>query len=256
MTPLDHPALPTTAAALAETARACRRAGAAMIHLHVRDRAGLHVLDPDLYREAIAAVKNATANEMVIQITTESVGRYAPSRQMAVVRAVRPSAVSLAAREFCLDAASVEAFAAFVAETVEAGAAVQVIIYDAGELARFEALAGSGLFDLAALSLLYVCGVYGGRAACVADVTGLLPRRAEWRDVMVCAFGAAETAVVAAAARLGADVRIGFENNLRLPGGELAPDNAALVAATVRALEGEDLALGDGEALARRWGLR
>lgn len=254
--PADHPALPTTAAALAETARACRRAGAAMIHLHVRDRAGRHVLDADLYREAIAAVKNSVGDDMVAQITTESVGLYSPAEQMAVVRAVRPAAVSLAPRELCPDLASAEVFAAFIAETLEAGAAAQIIVYDAAELRRFEALAAGGLFDLAALSLLYVCGSNGGRLASVGDLAGLTLRAAPWRDVMVCAFGAAETTVVAAAARLGADVRVGFENNLHLPDGRLAPDNAALVAAAAEALRDAGFEIGAGEALARRWGRR
>jgi 3-keto-5-aminohexanoate cleavage enzyme len=72
---------------------------------------------------------------------------------------------------------------------------------------------------------------------------------------MVCAFGRAEAAVAAAAAQLGADIRIGFENNLHLPDGRLAPDNAALVGAAVEALRGAGLEIGTGEALARRWGL-
>ncbi len=252
----DHPALPTTAAALAEAALDCCRAGAAMIHLHVRDGAGDHALDADLYRSAIAAVRGAVGDNLVIQITTESLGRYAPAAQMAVVRAVGPPAASLAAREFCFDPAGLEEFAGFVAETTSAGVAVQIIIYDAAELARFEALAQRGLFDLSALSLLFVCGSYRGRAAGFDDVSALFSRSpSSWRDVMVCAFGKSETAVVAAAARLGADVRVGFENNFHLPDGSLAPTNGALVAAAAQALTGAGLEIGTAGNLARRWGL-
>ena len=46
----------------------------------------------------------------------------------------------------------------------------------------------------------------------------------------MCAFGAAEHACGAAAAALGGHVRVGFENNLLLKDGRVAPDNAALVA--------------------------
>jgi uncharacterized protein (DUF849 family) len=49
----------------------------------------------------------------------------------------------------------------------------------------------------------------------------------------VCAFGAREGACALTAAALGGHVRIGFENNLHLSDGSLAPDNAALVAETV-----------------------
>jgi len=45
-------------------------------------------------------------DRLVLQITSESVGRYSPAEQMAVVQAVRPEAVSLALRELAPDAAS------------------------------------------------------------------------------------------------------------------------------------------------------
>ena len=56
---------------------------------------------------------------MVIQVTTEAVGRYSPAEQMATVRALRPEAVSLALRELVPDAASepdARAFFSFMAE--------------------------------------------------------------------------------------------------------------------------------------------
>jgi uncharacterized protein (DUF849 family) len=46
------------------------------------------------------------------------------------------------------------------------------------------------------------------------------------------------------AARRGCQVRIGLEDTLLMPGGELAPDNAALVAAARRVLEDASRTLG------------
>jgi uncharacterized protein (DUF849 family) len=45
----------------------------------------------------------------------------------------------------------------------------------------------------------------------------------------MCAFGAGEHACATTAAALGGHVRVGFENNLLLNNGQVAPDNAALV---------------------------
>jgi uncharacterized protein (DUF849 family) len=255
----DHPALPVTAEALAETARDCLRAGAAMIHDHVRDAEQRHVLDAVLYRDAIAAIRRAVGDDLVVQITTESVGRYSPAEQMAVVRAARPEAVSVAMCELAPAAADVEAFADFVRETVAAGTAVQIIVYEADELARLERYASFGLFDAASLSILMVFGRYAGpRDATLADVEAWIAHRASgtiWRDMMVCAFGPGEAAVTAAAARHGADVRVGFENNLWLPDGTLAGANAEIVAAAAAALRAEGLTLGGAKELAERWGL-
>ena len=74
----DHPRLPLTLDEIAHEAARCREAGAAMLHLHVRDAEGRHVLDAGLYRETIAAVRCAAGADFLIQITTEAVGRYAP----------------------------------------------------------------------------------------------------------------------------------------------------------------------------------
>jgi 3-keto-5-aminohexanoate cleavage enzyme len=54
--------------------------------------------------------------------------------------------------------------------------------------------------------------------------------------VMVCAFGPAEHQVLCAAAAMGADLRIGFENNIHGEGGTLAANNATQIARLVAAL--------------------
>src|SRR3546814_7478658 len=81
----DPPRLPMTAAEIARDAAEAREAGAAMIHLHVRDGDGRHTLDAGLYRDATAAVRRAVGDGLVVQITTEAVGRYPPAEQMAEI---------------------------------------------------------------------------------------------------------------------------------------------------------------------------
>src|SRR5690606_19967729 len=77
-TKADHPALPITPADLARTAAECLEAGAAMIHVHVRDQEQQHLLDADAYRQAIDAIRAEVGQRMVIQITSESLGQYGP----------------------------------------------------------------------------------------------------------------------------------------------------------------------------------
>ncbi|MDV3222094.1 3-keto-5-aminohexanoate cleavage protein [Intrasporangium sp.] len=64
----DVPALPTTPEELVETAVSCEAAGAALIHIHVRDADHEPTLDPVLLREAVAAVREAT--DLVVQLST------------------------------------------------------------------------------------------------------------------------------------------------------------------------------------------
>jgi uncharacterized protein (DUF849 family) len=252
-TPSDHQALPVTASDLARTAAACAEAGAALIHLHVRNAAGEHVLDAELFRQAIAAIRAAVGERMVVQVTTESAGRYFREKQMALVRDVRPEAVSLALREMCPAEDTVTDFAAFLTWLAAERIAVQHILYEPADVARLAAFVERGVIpDDQPVQSLGVLGRSGARDAKPADLLPFLAAGAErFGRFMVCAFGPAEAPCVVAGALLGGDVRVGFENNLWLPDGRLAPDNAALVAAVVDSFAGLGLALA-GAADARK----
>lgn len=256
--PADHPALPITITALAETARRCADAGAAMIHLHVRDPGGKHVLDAGLYRAATAAVREAVGDRMLVQITSEAVGRYAPAEQMAVIRAAAPEAVSIALRELFPGPEPEPGTADFLAWAEGSGVAVQWIVYTPDEASRLAVLTGRGIVSGRRPSVLFVLGRHA--AGQRSEPSDLLPFLGAWNGLgpwSMCAFGPRETACAATAITLGGHVRVGFENNLHLPDGAVAEDNAALVAAAATAARavGRPLARGRGAALALLTGM-
>ena len=242
----DHPALPVTAAELGADAAACFAAGAAAIHLHVRDALAGHSLDRAIYRAAIAAVRRF-APRMALQVTTEAVGRYSPEEQMATVRSLRPEAVSLALRELVPDAASEVEAGAFFSWMVESRVAPQFILYTPAEVTRCLDLIDRGVIPFPRPFLLFVLGRYAAdQQSSPADldpfVAALGSRDIPWA---MCAFGRREAECALAATRLGGHVRVGFENNLHLPGGAIAPDNAALVKAAVGVLRTEGFGIMD-----------
>lgn len=254
-TKADHPALPVTAPEIAATAAACCDAGACMIHLHVRDRNGGHLLDAEAYRAAIAATRMAVANRMVVQITSEALGIYRSDEQMAVVRDVRPEAVSLAFREFIPDASHEPGFADFLTWLRKERVTPQIILYAPEEAVKLAELKARGLVPFNDVPVLYVLGRYtAGQRSSPADLLPFLapgmPRFAHWS---VCAFGARENACVTAAALLGGHVRVGFENNLWLPDGSLAPGNAALAAGSRTALNACGLRTATADELRAAW---
>ncbi|MBP5857578.1 3-keto-5-aminohexanoate cleavage protein [Marivibrio halodurans] len=228
----DHPALPITPAELAEEAARCRAAGASMIHLHVRDAEDGHSLDPGRYREATAAIRARVGDDMVIQVTTEAAGRFAPAEQMAAMRDLRPEAMSIAMRELLPEGGDVEAGADFLAEMRAGGTLLQYILYDAEDARRFASLRASGRLPGGRASVLYVLGRYRADSRSVPrDLLSFLNAVADDPSVLwsVCAFGPLEAGCCLTAAGLGGHVRVGFENNLLLADGGRAPDNAALV---------------------------
>ena len=241
----DHPALPLTPDALGATARACLDAGAAMIHLHVREPDGRHSLDVQAYRDATAAVRAAVGDELVIQATSEAARRYEAPQQIAMVHALRPEAVSVGLREVDQPAVGEAGLADFFGFLARERIMTQVILYDAADLRRWQALRAAGTVPDAPWFLLFVLGRYS--ATQTSDPRDLLPFLAAHEGTepwAVCAFGPTENACVAAAAAFGGHARVGFENNLRLRDGSVAPDNAALVrqAAEVGAALGRPLA--------------
>jgi uncharacterized protein (DUF849 family) len=228
----DHPGLPLLPEEIAAEAKLAAEAGATILHLHVRDGAGGHSLEPAHYRPAIEAVRAAVGDAMAIQVTTEAVGRYDAARQMAIVRELRPEAVSLAIKELCPDAAATDQAASFFAWLRDEGIAPQFIFYTPGEVARFAALREEGVIPQKDPFALFVLGRYTAPGD-VVRTTDLLPFLAG-HDLLtpwaICAFGQVESSASLVAAGLGGHVRVGFENNLRTADGSLAPNNAALVA--------------------------
>ena len=227
----DYPALPVTAGELADDAAALRDAGASVLHLHVRDEDGQHTLDAGRYRDALAAIRDRVGDGLVLQVTTEAVGRYSAVEQMDVVRELQPEAASLALRELCPEKGDEPAFAEFCQWMHEAAVWPQFILYDVGDVRRFDALRATGVIVGNAPFAMFVLGKYGDAAAgAVADLDVLLeatdPNAYPWA---VCCFGPNEHAVMRAVLDRGGHVRIGFENNVVLNDGTPAPDNAALI---------------------------
>lgn len=233
-----HPAVPLTAIELAECAESLVDAGVSVLHLHVRDEAGRHVLDAGRYREAMAEIRRRVGDALVLQVTTEAVGRYDRAEQMRLVADLEPEAVSLALRELCPDAEAEPGAKRFFRELHERGVWAQYILYTPDEVRRFESLRRAGAFGTRRPFALFVLGRYSESLhGDPAELDGFLAAADTaafpWA---VCCFGADEARAMRRAAESGGHLRIGFENNRVLPGGGLARDNAQLVVAELEYL--------------------
>ena len=223
-TKADHPAVPTSAEELARTAAECLERGASMIHLHVRDQDGGHLLDAEAYRSVLARICEQVGDRLVVQITSEAMGRYSPAEQRAVILQTNPEAVSLALRELAPDETTEKDFACFLGKLKQMRIWPQFILYTPEEAKRLASLQKQGVIPFEEPSVLYVLGRFSIlRTAAPLDLVPFvapeMPRFSFWS---VCAFGRREAGCAAAAALLGGHARVGFENNLMLPSGEQA----------------------------------
>lgn len=265
-TKADHPNIPLSAAEIGICAAKCAEAGAAAIHVHVRTSDGVHILSADLYRDAITAIRRASGDHLLIQITTEALGIYAPEAQMQVVRETRPEAVSLALRELLPGFASGErseakdrvrlrAFADFLTFIDKADILPQIILYHPQEAAALGNLIARGAVPWRSVPVLFVLGRYTeNQTSHPSDLVPFLgenqPRFADWT---VCAFGQCEAACVMGSVLMGGHVRVGFENNLFLPDGSRASGNEDLVRAVAEAARPLNYRLRNADDMRASW---
>lgn len=228
----DHPALPVSIDEVVAEARNCYAAGAAMLHAHIRDSEHQHSLDSGHYRELIAAMAEALP-EMLCQITTEQAGRFTPADQARCLKDVAPQYASVSIREITGDQS--ERDIEFGSDTLKAaadnGTHLQYILYGLDDLELLRQLHDQNQLPDAAVDVLYVLGRYHpDQRSTPEDLDPFLKADQSFiRHWMVCAFGPREYDIMSKVAAHQGQARIGFENNLWLKDGSLAPSNAALV---------------------------
>ena len=242
----DHPAMPVTIIETIAAAKECHAAGASILHAHVRDDDGKHLLDSGRYQTLLDGLRTEVPN-MLVQITTEAVGIYTPQQQSKLVFDLKPDFVSVGFREMIGDGSQIACDHAthFYHHSLNSQIHVQHILYDVDDLARFRKAMAEGILPTARPHVLIVLGRYSGNFQSdpkemepfIADG---LPDMASWS---ICAFGYKEYDVMMAAVAAGGHCRVGFENNLYLKNGQMAPDNAALIrqlSASVRSATREE----------------
>ena len=247
-TKIDHPKIPITAEEIAICAQSVLDAGAALLHVHVRDSKGAHSLDVDKYRDALSAINSKVGDNLVLQVTTESCGKFSRYDQMQMVRSLKPEAISLAINEICPDENTEKEAAKFYSWLNRERIMVQHILYTPEEVVRFSLLKERGIIPSQNLFLLFVLGRYTkdliGDVSELAKFLEVTPEDAIWS---VCCFGSTEYEAVQLASLNGGHARVGFENNLICFDGSIAIDNNVLVyaAATLGMTAGRSIATAD-----------
>ena len=228
----DHPSLPITVTEIVQDVRTCRDAGAAMVHLHARDFEGRHSLAIDDNIKLQQAVKEEMGDSIIIQLTTEAIGIYSPTQQMELIRHTRPEAASFALKELIPDNSHITKAQRFFQWVADSGMIAQYILYSYEDVQRYFELLRSEIIPTKNHHILLVLGRYNKaqqshpRELLPMLTPELLCHRNRWS---VCAFGVNEQKCLISAMLLGADIRVGFENNHLNNRGLIAKNNAQQV---------------------------
>jgi len=234
-TQANHSALPVTIDEIVQTTRACHAAGAGALHLHVRDEAGQHSLDAGRYLEALAELDNSLPN-LPVQITSEAAGLFDVTAQIACLKAVKPKWASVSVREVDRSPELADTLYGICEDN---GTKVQHILYGPNDVALLAQRQAEGIVRADQTDAIFVLGRYTtGQTSDPADLQLFLDAGQPPANWMICAFGQNEHRCLHEAAKVGGDLRVGFENNLLDENGQPFADNAASIAALCRRLKG------------------
>jgi len=237
----DHSSLPVSIEDTVSEAALCRAAGASALHAHVRGANDEHVLDAGLYRELIAEMAQRVPG-MLVQITSEAVGIYSPRQQVDCIEAVKPEMVSMCLREISSNLEQPGYARQFFEWCDENAVHVQHIVFSAEEFQHFLDYREQGVIPAGHRCVLFVLGRYNVNFQSEpVDLDPFLRHDLAGLDWFTCAFGSQEQQCVMAAIDAGGHARIGFENNLYLPDGEIAASTAALVSSLVDSMQTQGL---------------
>ena len=256
-TPGRNPAVPVTPQQIAQSALDAAKAGAAIVHIHVRDpKTTRPSMDVAHYREAVQRIRDS-GSDVLINLTTGPGARFAPglddpfapgpgttlrspAERVRHIKELRPEICSLdmgsmnmGAHVFVNSASYLEAMAVAIRD---AGVMPELEVFEAGHLMLARRLIETG--HIKTPSLFQIClGISWGQPAtpeAVSYMRGLLPPQCTW-----FAFGISlhQFPIAAQTVLLGGHVRVGLEDNLYLEKGKLAPSNAALVEKAARIVE-------------------
>jgi 3-keto-5-aminohexanoate cleavage enzyme len=222
--------LPITPQEVADEAARCREAGAAVIHLHVRNDDGSNTQSAERFAQVIEAIRRKC--DCIIQPSTggavgmsidERSGPLACKPEMATLNC---GTINFGDDVFVNSRPDIRKLAARIRA---AGAIPELECYEVGHVEEALSLAAEGVIGKP-LHFQFVLGVKGAAPAredLVQYLRSLIPADATWA---VAATGRFQQPMTELAMRLGGHARVGLEDNIYLSKGVLSEGSAPLVA--------------------------
>ncbi len=228
----DCPALPTTLDELVETAQRCEAAGAAMVHVHIRDDDHLPTLDLGRLRATVEALRAGT--DLVVQLSTGGSVHDPLADRLRVLDAAPDScSLTMGTTNFGDDVFSNPW--PFITELYQLSQEREVVpefeLFDLGHVTSLQRLLDTfGLPYGGQVHVDLVMGVPGGMPgtadALVAAVAALPEAVTSWSATGI---GRSTLAVALAALSKGGHLRVGMEDVLTLAKGVPVEHNVQLV---------------------------
>jgi uncharacterized protein (DUF849 family) len=247
------PAIPYTPEEYAAEARRAVDEGASMIHIHARTPEGVPSYEVEDFRAITEAILGAV-DDVVVNYSTGAI--VVPiEKRIAYLRELKPDVAALnmgsmnyakyssRRKDFVFKTVfenSFDTIIGFLEAMRELGIRPEHECFDSGHVANLDPLIDMGLLE-EPLQIDCVMGVSGGIRATprnLAHMADQIPNGPESRNNWgVIGISRDQWRLVAAAAALGGNVRVGLEDNFYLPDGEMARSNGDLIGRARRIVE-------------------
>ena len=247
----QNPAVPYTVEEIVKEAKSAVDAGAAIVHLHVREDDGTPTQSRDRFQECETAIYKACPNVILIPSTGGAVGMTPEERLQSTDTTPVPEMATLDCGtcnfgDEIFDN-TMPTMRAFGKRMMERGIKPEYECFEMGHLDTILTMARKGQVPGAPMQFNFVLGVPGCTPATVDNLCWLvknIPAGSTWTSTGIGrhAFTLAAPTIV-----MGGNVRVGFEDNLYLEKGVLAKSNGELVDKVVRMakLLGREVATSD-----------
>jgi uncharacterized protein (DUF849 family) len=241
MTPKDkNPNIPLTPEEIAEDAYKCWKAGASVVHLHMRDDKGMGTMDKKKFKKTVDLIKSKPDCDLVINCTTSGDNRASGEERMAHLDYIKPELASYDAGSFNwmpfgIFDNSPQFLEKLGLKMKELGIKPEMEIFDSGFMNIVEYFSKQGVLE-APYHYQFVLGVLGGMEASVKNLHYLyemLPEGATWSAFGI---GKQHMPIMYATLALGGHIRVGLEDNIYYSKGTLA-SNVMLVERAVNAVK-------------------
>ncbi|MBN2658882.1 MAG: 3-keto-5-aminohexanoate cleavage protein [Spirochaetales bacterium] len=233
-----NPNLPLTPGELADAAYEAWKAGAAIIHLHVRDEEGKATQDMETFRKTIGLIREKC--DVIVEVTTGGAVGMTDDERLEVV-SLNPEMASLDCGtmnfgdDYILNTLPV--MKKFAIAMKERDIRPTLECFDLSHVYAAQMLVGEGLVE-APYHFSFVLGVPGGVRYDVETLDFMvrrIPAEADWTIIGI--GGKASLQAHYGALSLGGHLRVGFEDNVYFSKGVLAESNAQLVERAVRIIQ-------------------
>ena len=232
----QNPAVPYTVEEIVREAKSAVDAGAAIVHLHVREDDGTPTQSKARFKECIDAIYKECPDVIIIPSTGGAVGMTAEERLQPTELYPEMATLDCGTCNFGDDVFenTMPLMRAFGKRMLENDIKPEYECFEMGHLDTVLNMARKGQVPGAPMQFNFVLGVPGCSPATVQNLAWMvnaIPAGSTWTATGI---GRNAFTLAAAAIVMGGNVRVGFEDNLYLERGVLAKSNGELVAKVVR----------------------